>query len=538
MAIVAGVDFGTLSVRVAIVDSERGVLGSAVEEYPLHRRRDDPEYATQSHEDHMRALASATHAALSRAGVAGEQVASIALDTTGSSVIPVDGQMQPLAEYYLWCDHRAKREAAEITDAAHREGLEVIEWCGGTYSSEWGFSKLLHWLRHNPAKREKFASAFEHCDMVAATLCGITDPKRVKRSVCAMGHKWLWNPQLGGLPPESFLVGVDPLLAGVREKLDGEYATSDVIAGRLSPFWAEQLGLRAGIPIPVGAFDAHWDAIGAGCRTHDMVNVIGTSTCMIGITPEPRLVRGVCGVVQGSVHPEKTGIEAGLSAVGDIFTAIAERAGTDVAMLSTGLESYHAGQTGLLRLTWDNGDRTILVNPDLRGITLGWNLQSTARDELFAAIEGTALHTRVILDRMSESGVAIDRIINAGGIPQKNPKLNQVYANVLGRPVLVPSGSVLGLGAAIFAFVAAGIFRDIEEAQRSVCPGHTTFMPEEKERATYDDLYSLFRRLYFAFGKNDGQRPFGDVLPSLIGISQTRSMQNDAGAASASAKQP
>src|SRR6059058_5382583 len=458
MAIVAGVDFGTLNVRVSIVDSERGLLDSAVVEYPLHRKREDPEYATQSHDDQMRALAEATRAAVKQAGISGEQIEAIALDTTGSSVIPVDKNLQPLDEYYLWCDHRAKGEAAEITEAAHREGLEAIQWCGGVYSSEWGFSKLLHWLRQNPTKRSEFVSAFEHCDMVAATLCGITDPKQVKRSICAMGHKWLWNAKLGGLPPEEFLTKVDPLLAGVREKLDGEYATSDQIAGTLSPCWAERLGLKPGIPIPVGAFDAHWDAIGAGCRTDDMVNVIGTSTCIIGITPSPNLVPGVCGVVQGSVHPQRTGIEAGLSAVGDIFNAIASRAGTDVATLSKGLENYRAGQTGLLRMTWDNGDRTVLVNPNLGGMTLGWNLLHTAQDELFAAIEGTAFHTRVILDRLSEYGAPTQRVINSGGIPQNNSVLNQVYANVLGRPVLVPSKSVVSLGSAIFAFLAAGIF--------------------------------------------------------------------------------
>src|SRR5205823_10048269 len=223
MAVVAGVDFGTLSVRVSIVDSERGMLASAVAEYPLHRKREDPEYATQSHEDHMRALAEATRAAIKQAGISGDQIEAIALDTTGSSVIPVDENLQPLGEYYLWCDHRAKGEAAEITAAAHHEKLEAIEWCGGVYSSEWGFSKLLHWLRHNPEKRNDFASAFEHCDMVAATLCGVGDPKKVKRSICAMGHKWLWNAKLGGLPPEEFLTKVDPLLAGVREKLDGDY---------------------------------------------------------------------------------------------------------------------------------------------------------------------------------------------------------------------------------------------------------------------------------------------------------------------------
>ena len=518
MAIVAGVDFGTLSVRVSLVDSERGLLDSSIAEYPLHRKREDPEYATQSHRDHMEALASATRAALNKSGLRGDQVEAIALDTTGSSVIPVGADLQPLGDYYLWCDHRAKGEAAEITELAHREGLKAIEWCGGVYSSEWGFSKLLHWLRHNPEKRAQFVSAFEHCDMVTATLCGITDAKRVKRSICAMGHKWLWNSQLGGLPPESFLVKVDPLLAGVRDKLDGEYETSDQIAGILSRFWAEKLGLKAGIPIPVGAFDAHWDAIGAGCRTDDMVNVIGTSTCIIGITPSVNLVPGVCGVVHGSVHPMRTGIEAGLSAVGDIFNSIASRAGTDVSTLGVGLENYRAGQTGLLRMTWDNGDRTVLVNPNLRGVTLGWNLQSTAQDELFAAIEGTAFHTRVILDRMAEHGVEVKRVINAGGIPQKNAVLNQVYANVLGRPVLVPAKSVVSLGSAIFAFLAAGTFKTVEEAQDHICPPNRTFTPEDSAQRTYEEIYPLYNKLYFALGQPRSKDGLGDILPTLIRV--------------------
>src|SRR5437868_4036406 len=513
MAIVAGVDFGTLSVRVSIVDSERGILASAISEYPLHRKREDPEFATQSHEDHMRALADATRKAVSAAGISGDQVQSIALDTTGSSVVPVDDQMRPLNEYYLWCDHRAKKEAAEITELAHREKLEAIEWCGGVYSSEWGFSKLLHWLRHNPEKREKFASAFEHCDMVAATLCGIKDPAQAKRSVCAMGHKWMWNPALGGLPPDNFLAKVDPLLSGVRAKLEGEYATSDKIAGTLSSEWAQKLGLRAGIPIPVGAFDAYWDAIGAGAKEGDVVNVVGTSTCIIAYAPKAQLIPGVCGVVLGSVHPQYTGVEAGLSATGDIFSAIARRANTTVAELSKGLESYRAGQTGLLRMTWDNGDRTVLVNPNLGGMTLGWNLQHTAQDELFAAIEGTAFHTRVILDRLSEHGAPTQRVINGGGIPQNNPVLNQVYANVLGRPVLVPSSKVTGLGSAIFAFLAAGAFPTLEDAQKKICPKYTVFEPQPESRAAYDELFKLYSKVYFAFGVPSEKSGFGDVLP-------------------------
>src|ERR1017187_926149 len=516
MTIVAGVDFGTLSVRVSIMDSERGRLGTALAEYPLHRRREDPDYATQAHADQMSALAAATRSAVKEAGITGDQVAAIALDTTGSSVVPVDAQMQPLNEYYLWCDHRAHAEAREITELAHSEKLEAIDWCGGVYSHEWGFAKLLHWLRSNADKRDKFASAFEHCDMVAATLCGITDPKLAKRSVCAMGHKWMWNPKWGGLPPEEFLVAVDPLFAGVRAKLGGEYLTSDHLAGKLSPKWAEALGLRAGIPIPVGAFDAHWDAIGSNIREGDAVNVVRTSTCIMAMAHEAQLVPGVCGVVPGSIHPGFIGIEAGLSATGDIFEAIAKRAGTTVAALSEGMEAYKAGQTGLLRLSWDNGDRTVLVNPELGGVTLGWNLVHTAQDELFAAIEGTAFHTRIILERMAEYGVRVDRVINAGGIPQKSEVLNQVYANVLNKSVLVPAGIPTSLGSGIFALLAAGAYKTIEEAQAAVCLPLRTVEPDAKAAVVYEELYRLYRDVYFAMGLRDAKPvALGRVLPEL-----------------------
>jgi L-ribulokinase len=516
MTIVAGVDFGTLSVRVTLVDSVKGPIGTASASYPLHRRREDPNFATQSHADQMAALAEATRDALKSTGVAGDAVEAIALDTTGSSVIPVGEGLEPLDDYYLWCDHRAFAEAEEITAKAHELKLEAIEWCGGVYSHEWGFAKLLHWLRHNPEKRDKFVTALEHCDMVAATLAGVKKVSDLKRSVCAMGHKWMWNPKWDGLPPEEFLVAVDPLFRGVRAKMGGEYLTSDHLAGRLSAEWAAKLGLKAGIPIPVGAFDAHWDALGSNIREGDAVNVVGTSTCIIAMARKAELIPGVCGVVPGSVHPAYTGIEAGLSATGDIFDAVARRAGTTVAALSEGLDSYKAGQTGLLRLSWDNGDRTVLVNPELGGVTLGWNLIHTAQDELFAAIEGTAFHTRIILERMAEHGVKVDRVINAGGIPQKNEVLNRVYANVLNKPVLVPAGIPTSLGSGIIALVAAGAYKTIEEAQAAVCLPLRTVEPDPEAAAVYEQLYRLYRDVYFALGLRDAEPvALGRVLPEL-----------------------
>jgi len=221
MSIVAGVDFGTLSVRASLFDSVRGRLGSGTADYPLNRRKSDPDHATQSHDDHMAALGKALRAALNAANVDGSAVEAMAVDTTGSSVIPVDAQLQPLGDYYLWCDHRAWKEAAEITSAARAASPPAIDWCGGTYSSEWGFSKLLHWLRNNPGQRDRFATAQKHCDMAAATLTGVRDVDEIARSICAMGHKWMWNPLWGGFPPEEFFTSIDPLFKGIRGRIAG-----------------------------------------------------------------------------------------------------------------------------------------------------------------------------------------------------------------------------------------------------------------------------------------------------------------------------
>lgn len=521
MTLVAGVDFGTQSVRVSIVDSGTGVVGHGVSEYPVVRQLNDPDYATQSHASHMQSLEEAMRVALVSAGAKGEAVRALALDTTGSTVIPVGENLEPLDDYYLWCDHRAKEEAARITAIAHETKLPAIDYCGGVYSSEWGFAKLLHWLRHSPSQRGRLVAALEHCDMVAAVLCGITDPDWMPRSVCAMGHKWLWNAELGGLPPGDFLRTVDPLLGGAHEWLRGRYLTSEHLAGRLTAEWAGRLGLAEGIPIPVGAFDAHWDAIGAGIAEGDVVNVLGTATCTMAIAQAAECVPGVCGVVRGSIHPDMVGIEAGLSANGDLFEVIARRASATVGELSRGLDTYHAGQTGLMRFTWDNGDRTVLVNPNLGGVTLGWTMTSSARDELFAAIEGTALHTRIILERMAEHGVPIARVIHGGGIPQKNETLNHVHANVLGKPVLVPERPITSLGSAIFAFLAAGTFTSIEEAQRALCPPYRVIEPDADAQAVYERLYPMYRELYFALGvPGSGAVRIGQVLPALRSIAQ------------------
>jgi len=516
MSVVAGVDFGTRSVRFSVYDSGRGRLASGTAPYPVRRRKDDPDYAAQSHADHLAALVAAAGEALAAAGIDGRDVAAIGVDTTGSTVVPVGEGLVPLDDYYLWCDHRAWREAEAITAAAQESGLEALRWCGGSYSCEFGLAKLWHWLRHNPGLRPRFVTALEHCDLVTAILCGVSDADRVARGVCAMGHKWLWGESLGGLPGEEFFASLDPLLGGVRDRLGGRYERSDRVAGTLCREWAERLGLRAGIPIPVAGLDAHWDAVGAGVRLGDVVNVIGTSTCVMAIAEEAVPIPGVSGVVPGSVHPSYVGIEAGLSAAGDLFEAIARRSGRPLADLSRDCEGHRPGQTGLMRLAWDNGDRNVLGNPHLGGVTLGWNLAHTAADELLAAVEGTAFQTRIILERMAGHGVPVNRVINAGGIPRRSPVLNRVYAAALDAPILVPREETTGLGAAVFAFLAAGTFRTVDEAQQALCPPYEIVEPDARDVRVCGELFGRFRELYFALGSTDANPVrLGSLLPDL-----------------------
>jgi L-ribulokinase len=516
MSIVAGVDFGTLSVRVSIFDSRMGRLGSGAAEYPLRRKKEDPDSATESPADHMRAFVEACRKALAAAGVTGGQIEAVAADATGSTIVPVGEGLEPLDDYYMWCDQRAWREAALITETAQRMNLEAIEWCGGVYPSEGGFSKLLHWLRNNPEKRHKLVTVLEHADMFPAMLCGIEDIGRLPRSIGVAGPKWMWNRALGGLPPQDYLTAVDPLFAGVRDKLKGRYAKSNEIAGRLTLEWAGRIGLREGTPVSVGGLDGYWDTLGAGIREGDIVIVLGTSAPIMALARNTSPIPGTCSAAWGSIHPDMFGIEAGLGASGDIWDAIARRAGTTVTALSRGLEAYRAGQTGLLRLTWDNGDRSVLVNSELGGVTLGWKLTHTPQDELFAAFEGAALHTRVILERFEEHGVPVRRLILGGRAPQKNNVVNRVYANALGKPVLVPRGETTGLGAAIFAFLAAGAFQTVEDAQDALCLGYWTVAPDPAAAKIYDGLYALFKRLYFGFGHPAAAAlGVGDILPAL-----------------------
>ncbi len=502
-SLVAGVDFGSRSVRVTIVDASRGAIGNSVQPYLVITSAGDPDHAAQRHADHMEALTKAFRGAITSAGVNGADIAALALATTGSTIVPLDANLQPLDDYYLWCDRRAKKEAAEITGAARRLGWNGIAWANGVVSPEWGLAKILHWLRNNPEKRARLAAVAEHGDMAVATLCGVTNPAAIPRGACALGHKWLCQPAQGGFPPRAFLRAVDPLLETIADKLQGPVATSDHIAGRLCEKWADALGLRAGIPVPFAAIDTHWDCVAAGIAPGDAVNIIGTSSCVVVVTEKSGPLSGVFNMAQGSVLPSLATIEAGgIPAAGDILDAIARRAGKSVPELSREVACYAPGQSGLVRLPWDNGDRSTLVRQELRGVTLGWNLLSTAADEFHAAIEGMAFHTRLVLDGLARHGIPVRRVIHGGGIPRKDDALNRIFASVLNRPVLVAESDATGLGAAIFAFCAAGRFTSVEEAQKALCPKHRVFAPDPAAVAACEPLFRRFEKLYLALGNN------------------------------------
>lgn len=494
MTLVAGVDFGTASVRVSIFEVGRGARGFGSAAIATRRSRRDPLLATQRHADHLAALESAFAAALADAAVDGRALAALAVDTTGSTVVALDAALQPLSPYYLWCDHRAWREAEAITGLGVG-AVPALAWCGGRYSSEWGWAKALHALRHEKRIRARAATFAEHCDVIVATLIGARDVAALPRSVCAAGHKWLWHD---GWPAAEAFSGLDPVLAAQVAAMGERVLTSDHVAGGLCAEWAQRLGLREGLPVPVGALDAHWDAIGAGCRVGDAVHVLGTSGCLMAVADSAGPMPGIPGVVRGSIDPARWGIEAGLSAVGALFEAIARRARTPLATLTAAIAHHQPSQTGLVRFPWDHGDRGPHADATLRGAVLGWQLSHSAADELFAAIEGTAMHTRLLLERMAAQGILVHRMIHGGGIPQRNRVLNQVFANVLGLPVRIPREAVTGRGSAIFAALAAGCFKTLAEAQTAMSPDYEEIEPQPGAHARYDAPFARFETLYHA----------------------------------------
>jgi L-ribulokinase len=480
----------------------------------------DPHLARQDPGDYLTALESAVRGALAEAGDV--RVVGIGVATTGSTPLPVDAANRPLAldpkwrshpaaQAWLWKDHTAAREAAAITESARRHAPQYLAPIGGVYSAEWFWAKIWHCLKVAPEVFAAAASWVELADFVPSVLAGVSDARKIPRGVCAAGHKAMYSRAWGGLPAADWLARLDPKLAELRGRLYDEAHAADHAAGNLCAEWAKRLGLTAGIPIAIGAFDAHYGAVGAGIRTGTLVKIIGTSTCDIAIAPTGKKladVPGICGIVDGSVMPGYFGIEAGQSAVGDLLNWWVERvcgAGDGDQMhaeLTREAAALWPGQSGLVALDWNNGNRTILVDQRLTGLLVGQTL-STSRAEVYRAlIEATAFGARAIIERLGEYGVPVERVVACGGIAERNELFMQIYADVLGHPMQIAgSAQTPALGAAIAAAVAAGTHESFETAQEKMTSLRSQgFTPNPAARAVYDRLYRIYRELHDVFG--------------------------------------
>ncbi len=552
-----GLDFGTNSARCLIVRVSDGAeIASAIHPYSSGEAgilldRKNPHLARQHPADYLAVLEKAVPRAIQSARkkdrrFSPEAVIGVGVDTTGSTPLPVDAQGRPLAldprfkknlnaMAWLWKDHTATEEAGEITRRAAAEHPEYLAKCGGVYSSEWFWSKIWHCLNAAPDVFRAAYAWIELCDWIPAVLTGQTTPSQFKIGICAAGHKGMFHADWRGWPAREFLAGLAPELGALRDRLAPQAFTSDHSAGTLSPQWSAKWGLPADnpvvIPVAVGALDAHLGAVGSGIRPGTLVKIMGTSTCDMMVWPaeqSPPDIPGVCGIVPGSILPDCTGIEAGQSAVGDLFNWFVQylqpggaKTGSHEALTKKAAK-LRPGESGLLALDWNNGNRCVLVDQRLTGLLLGQTLQTRPEEIYRALIEATAFGALIIINRLEEYGVKIAEVVNCGGIAEKNPFVMQLYADVTGRPMkLARSGQACALGAAICGVVVArkeaGGYDSFGEASaRMTGVKNRVFAPEPKAHAVYRELFALYKELHDAFGTTSWNGNLAKVMKRLL----------------------
>jgi len=537
-----GIDYGTDSVRCVIVDTKSGaIVGSAVSEYKRWKegRFCDPSknQFRQHPLDYLESLVASVKEALAMApaGVVADVVA-LSVDTTGSTPVAVNKEGTPLsllpefsenpnAMFVLWKDHTAVQEAEEINLLSKKWQIDYTRYEGGIYSSEWFWAKILHVLRADADVYKSAYSWVEHCDWLPAYLTGSVVPEKILRSRCAAGHKAMWSEKFGGLPAEEFMVALDPLLAGLRERLFTETYTADIKVGNLSAEWAAKLGLTTNVAIGVGAFDAHLGAVGAEIKPYYLCKVMGTSTCDMLIVPENeirnKLVHGICGQVDGSIIPGMVGLEAGQSAFGDIYAwfkqllfspvmdlvnssdnldadikakLISEIDNKIIPYLSDKASKVNPEESSEIALDWMNGRRTPDANQLLKGAIAGINLGTDAGKIFRALVESTAFGAKKIVDRFISEGVRIDGIIALGGVAKKSPLVMQIMSNVLNMSIeVVSSEQACALGTAMVASVVGGQYQTVEEAQKAMGSGfEVTYHPEPDMVPVYEQIYKKY----------------------------------------------
>ena len=538
-----GFDYGTNSVRALLVNVYNGeVVASAVYDYPSGAKgvlldKNNHHLARQNPQDYIDGFIATTKNVLAQ--VDPDDVVGIGVDTTGSSPLPINEDGIPLAmlpEFkdnlaayvWLWKDHTAHAEAAEITSIAKENKVPYLNKCGGTYSAEWFWAKIWHCAQVAPEVFQAAYSWAEKCDFIPAYITGTSKPSKMVRGICSAGHKAMFNPQWGGLPSKEFLRKLSPDLAALRDRLYEQAYPSSHIAGLLTEDFAQKTGLKPGLPVAVGAFDVHHGAVGVGIKPGTLVKVIGTSTCDLIVapnTPSLKDIPGICGMVLGSALPDLVGIEAGQSAVGDIFNWFVthlcpkQYQQNDVHVsLTKAAQQLRPGQSGLMALDWNNGNRTILVDHLLTGLLLGQTLHTSAPEIYRALIEATAFGALMIINRIEEYGVKIDNVICCGGIAKKNPLMMQIYADVCNRPMLVNySEQACALGASIFGVVAAGIYATTEDAQQKMAEHRsTTYQPIPENVLIYKRLYQIYQDLHDDFGNQHKNIDLGYVMKELI----------------------
>ena len=548
-----GLDYGTNSVRCLIVDVANGrELGTCVYGYETGEAGivldpSDHNLARQNPADYLKGVEVTIAGAVAEAkktepAFDPKDIIGIGVDTTGSTPLPVDDKGTPLAMLdtfkdnpnayaWLWKDHTGYAEAAEITAMAEKERPEYLAKCGGTYSSEWFFSKILHCLRIDSTVFDAAYTWVEHSDWLPAVLTGNDAPDKVKRCRCAAGHKAMFSDDWGGYPDAEFLGMLDPKLGALRKTLSDETYAVDQTAGNLTEEWATKLGLVPGIPVAMGAFDAHLGAVGSGIKEGTLVKIIGTSTCDMVVSPTTSKladIPGICGIVDSSILPGYYGLEAGQSAVGDIFNWYVnylqpggKEAGSHEA-LTEKAAMLKPGQSGLLALDWNNGNRTILVDQRLTGLLLGQTLHTRPEEIYRALIEATAFGALTIINRFAEYGVEIAEVVNCGGISEKNAMLMQIYADVTGREMKISrSAQTCALGSAICAAVVSGAYASFGQAQEAMCGiKETTFKPIPENQEVYKKLYKLYRQVHDGFGLKDQAIAMGNVMKELLEIKE------------------
>ena len=552
-----GLDFGTNSCRSVIIDIINGnELGSTVFEYPsgelgILTDPSDPNVARQNPQDYIDGLEFIIRGSLIEAknnepDFESSDVIGIGVDTTGSTPIPVDKNGSPLAlsskfkndlnaMVWLWKDHTAHLEANEITSKAREMRPNFLEKCGGTYSSEWWWSKILHLKRCAPEVFEAAYSYVEHCDYIPALLAGNTNPLKIKRSVCAAGHKAMYSEEWGGLPDKEFLEQLDPSLSELRDRLFTEAFSSDNLAGNLCSEWAKRTGLIEGTPIAIGAFDCHMGAVACGVKEGVLSKILGTSTCDIAVMPNGKElddIPGVCGIVDGSVLPGHYGIEAGQSAVGDIFlwlvnNLVPDSYGADSDEKFNKMEELMSGlapgSSGLLALDWNNGNRTVLVDVRLSGLLLGQTLQTKVHEIYRAYIEATAFGALTIINRIEEYGVPINEVVTTGGLAVKNHTLMQIYADILNRPLRVAlSDQTCAVGAAVFGASCSGDYSVSQLQENCSKLREKVYMPNDDNVAVYKVLYTLYKELHDSFGTQQWQGNLSSIMKELIDIREAQ----------------